>query len=454
MKKILITIVAAFMASTLPAQPTLVHEFGNTNDGTKPQCSVISDGTFLYGTAMEGGTNNFGIIYKVRPDGTGYSKLYDFDGGVNGSHPYGELLSIGTTLYGMTYDGSTGYGVLYKIKNDGTGMTKLLDFGGVNGQYPVGALFSDGTFLYGMTNSTIFKIKPDGTGYTTIHTFDGTHGTNPHGSLISDGTYLYGMTSSGGNSGSNHLGLIFRIMPDGTGFTVLYEFTGPNGDGPNGSLLLEGGKLYGYTNSGGVDNQGTIFEILPDGTGYVDLYDFHGSVGGGKPENGALVSDGTYLYGTTSGGGAHNIGTIYKIKHDGTSFTDIFDLDVTNGAFALASLFNDGTYLYGTTNSGGINSGGVVFKLGFTSAVSNVNIDQLINIYPDPSNGKFTIENTGHQNTDHRLVIFNAIGQQVYTDEHFNLQTKNIDLSNSPKGIYLLKIEGGSDNYIKKLIVQ
>ena len=63
--------------------------------------------------------------------------------------------------------------VIFKIKLDGSGYTKLLDFNGTNGQYPLGSLFYDGTYLYGTTTNggvydegIIFKIKPDGTGYT------------------------------------------------------------------------------------------------------------------------------------------------------------------------------------------------------------------------------------------------------------------------------------------------
>ncbi|MDP1746501.1 MAG: hypothetical protein Q8L90_13050, partial [Bacteroidota bacterium] len=84
-----------------------------------------------------------------------YTKLFDFEG-TNGSKPFGSLISDGTFLYGMTPLGGTGTacfggcGVIFKIKSDGTGYTKLLDFTGTtNGNIPMGSLISDGTFLYG-----------------------------------------------------------------------------------------------------------------------------------------------------------------------------------------------------------------------------------------------------------------------------------------------------------------
>src|SRR3972149_5060166 len=99
-----------------------------------------------------GGSNNMGVLFKIMPNGTGYTKLVDFTGTANGSYPYGSLISDGTFLYGMTCgNGTNDMGTVFKIKPDGTGYAKLIDFDGTNGSYPRGSLISDGTFLYGMT---------------------------------------------------------------------------------------------------------------------------------------------------------------------------------------------------------------------------------------------------------------------------------------------------------------
>src|ERR1035438_5198336 len=70
--------------------------------------------------------------------------------------------------------------------------------------------------------------------YTKLLDFNGANGKYPIGDLISDGTFLYGMAQYGGTIG---IGNIFRIKPDGTGDTLLLNFTGAsNGSYPNGSL--------------------------------------------------------------------------------------------------------------------------------------------------------------------------------------------------------------------------
>lgn len=296
-------------------------DFVGTTNGSNPYGTLISDGTFLYGMTVNGGANNFGTIFKIMPDGTGYVKLLDFAGTTNGGNPWGSLITDGTFLYGTTFvGGSNAMGTVFKIKLDGTGYAKLLDFAGLtNGRNPRGDLFFDGTYLYGMTSvggsdnfGTLFKILPSGTGYVKLLNFDSiTNGRNPMGSVISDGTYLYGMTSGSGTRSSNSFGTIFKIKTDGTSYSRLLEFDGATkGRYPYGSLVSDGTYLYGMSYNGGIDNFGTLFKIMPDGTGFAKLLDF--SVTNGQIPWGSLITVGTSLYGMTAGGGTALSGVLFK----------------------------------------------------------------------------------------------------------------------------------------------
>ncbi len=219
-----------FITVSVYAQFTKILDFTGPN-GLDPWGSLVSDATYLYGMTGSGGTNNDGVIFKILPDGSGYLKLMDFEESTSGVFAPGSLLYDGTFLFGMAESGgANNHGTLFKIRPDGTDFSKLLDFAGAsNGSSPYGSLFSDGTFLYGMTSiggannlGTIFKILPDGTGFTKLLDFNGTgNGSFPLGSLISDGTFLYGTTSGGGTSNG---GTIFKIMPNGTGYVKLLCF--------------------------------------------------------------------------------------------------------------------------------------------------------------------------------------------------------------------------------------
>jgi uncharacterized repeat protein (TIGR03803 family) len=87
---------------------------------------------------------------------------------------------------------------------------------------------------------------------------------------------LYGTTPTGG--AANH-GTVFKLDPTGHE-TVLYSFTGINGDGlfPLGSLIMDSaGNLYGTTAGGGITSTaigsdsceadgggcGTVFVLTP-----------------------------------------------------------------------------------------------------------------------------------------------------------------------------------------------
>lgn len=363
-----------------------------------------------------------GVLFKTMPDGTGYQKLIDFAGATNGRQPRGSLLSVGTFIYGMTnYGGTNDYGTIFKIKSDGTGFVKLLDFApdGISGIHPFGSLISDGTFLYGMTwrggindYGTIFKIMPDGTGYAKILDFAGvTNGSYPGVSLLFDGTFLYGMTYEGGTA---NMGTLFKIMPDGTGYLKLLDFTS-TGDGsfPYGALISDGTFLYGMTYGGGTIGWGIVFKIRPDGTGYQKLFDFAGETTGRKP-HGSLISDGTFLYGMTNQGGINDMGTVFKIMHDGTGFVKLVDFNgVTNGNSPRGSLISDGTFLYGMTKQGGINDMGVVFKYQHnTTSIQDLSDKQAGLIFPNPFYSYTTLQAINiFKNAT--LTVYNSFGQQI-----------------------------------------
>lgn len=467
-----------FQFSTLnsTAQYTKLFDFEGIN-GSKPFGSLISDGTFLYGMTPFGGTGTAcfagcGVIFKIKPDGTGYSKLLDFAGTSNGSMPFGSLISDGTFLYGMTAIGGTNnLGTIFKIKTNGTCYAKLLDFAGTtNGNIPMGSLISDGTFLYGMTQEggtnslgTLFKIKYDGTGYSKLLDFAGTtNGSSPRGSLISDGTFLYGMTLGGGTGHcTNGCGTIFKIKPDGTGYSMLLDFEGAtNGSSPDGSLIYDGTFLYGMTQVGGTNNDGVIFKIKTDGTEYSRLLDFESTTTGQYP-HGDLISNGIFLYGMTMQGRKDNCtadcGVNFKIKPNGTGYSRLQDYEGTNEQYHDGDLISDKNCFYGMSLQGGINNGGIIFKYGIETGIAENNTETDFSVYPNPSNGIFTLNFSPTKYAQDKpgkgtVIICNVLGEKIYQSEIYKLQSE-IDLSNQPSGIYFLKVKTEQGIVSKKISI-
>ena len=127
---------------------------------------------------------------------------------------------------------------------------------------------------------------------------------------------LYGTTAHGG---ANGYGTVFRVKPDGT-LTTLFSFNGTNGAYPFAGLIQgSGGILYGSTQYGGSGydgsintGYGTVLGITTNGV-LVTLGLFNGT-NGAHPVTGLVQGSDGNLYGTTSGGGSHGAGNIYRVE--------------------------------------------------------------------------------------------------------------------------------------------
>ena len=108
----------------------------------------------MYGTAGTGGRNDGGVIYRFRHDGSGFEVVHYFDEVGTGFGPYSGLTEYDGFFYGATkYGGESGNkGTLYRIKPEGTEFEKLHDFNGPNGAHPEVELLVMDNVIYGTTN--------------------------------------------------------------------------------------------------------------------------------------------------------------------------------------------------------------------------------------------------------------------------------------------------------------
>ena len=307
-----------------------------------------------------------------------FTNLHSFMGEPNdGRYPYyGALMPWGTNLYGMTDSGGSNYGgVIFRMNIDGSGYTNLFNFGGDPsiGRAPLGALTRTpgGKVFYGMTSEggiglgVVFRILLDGSGYANLHYFSGvpSDGASPCGDLTLSGTNLYGVTQYGGVSNN---GVVFRLNTDGSGYTILHHFSGgDDGANPEGALTLDGASLYGATGNGGWAGNGTIYKIQTDGSGYTLLRSLSTGLSDGSGPVGSLAMNGTQLFGVTVWGGINNSGVVFRINTDGSGYTNLhrFAGGVSDGAQPFGSPIVSGSTIYGTTRFGGGNNSGTLFKV-------------------------------------------------------------------------------------------
>jgi hypothetical protein len=90
-----------------------------------------------------------------------------------------------------------------------------------------------------------------------------------------------------------------------------------------------------------------------------------------------------------------------------------------------------------------------------TSFTEKASESTFLNFYPNPTTGKFKIQSDQNTSNKINLKIYNLLGEKIFEKSDFNPQSSNeIDLSNSPKGIYLIKINDGENRYSKKVVIE
>jgi uncharacterized repeat protein (TIGR03803 family) len=365
---------------------TTIHSFAGT-DGREPLAGLLLGGdTNFYGTTSRGGTgvtNPAGTVFRMTPAGD-VTTLYTFDFQLTGDSPYAGVIDGGDgKLYGTTRGTGAYLGNVFRV---GSGFLDLHAFSGFffgnDGSHSeAGLVLGDDGKLYGTTSDggaqnigTVFRIGTDGSGYAIVHSFTGFLGTatgaTPRGGLVKGGDgNFYGTTNGGGSSGS--FGTVFQITPMGS-VTTIHAFAGTDGSFPSGTLIrASDGKLYGTTSNGGAHGNGTVYRLATDGTGFTTLHSFDLAAGEGSGTSGVIEAGDGNFYGTTASGGASFLGTVFVVTPDGGFATKkSFAVSPSDGWSPRGSLVQgaDG-YLYGTTFSGGSGTGtcaggcGTVFKV-------------------------------------------------------------------------------------------
>ena len=340
----------------------------------------------LYGSLPISGPHKPGYAFRMNKDGSGFTNLFDwpavylaFDVGANVNRSTTKFLIEGADgrIHGTTRATGTVPGVLYRFNRDGSGFETVYTYErpttqGMNVNTPL----TQGTngILYGTArsgsesaNGTVFSVNPDGSHFTVLKTFgSAAQGENPAGVTVGSDGVLYGVMEGGGSAG---FGVIFKMNPDSSQFTVLRSFSSTGGDGRVPMApLVEGsdGALYGSTTFGGGAAAGTLFTISKTGSGYTILHRFTNSASGSNVTARLFEGADGRLYGTAVFAGPQGGGTVFALSKTGSGFTLLHSFVGTGvtlrnprGALTQGS---DGT-LYGTTTAGGSNGFGGVFKL-------------------------------------------------------------------------------------------
>jgi len=384
-------------AAATRATTSVIFSFDGSSLGGYPDSDLVMDAAGnLYGSAVEGGTANGGVVFELTSGPSGWTQtiLHNFTGELDGAEPYGGVtLDARGNVYGTAVTGGTGggceggCGVLYELTQSGGLWTENVIHtftGGADGPGPGGGVTIDASGnVFGTTPTggsfglgVIYEASPKGAGWTfrVIHPFtggrDGATGAKGRLTLDARGT-LYGVATAGGQYGS---GVAYRLAETPGGkwrLKALYQFQGePDVGFPYGALAFDAkGNLFGTSYYDGANEVGGVYELSPTPSGPWKervLYSFAGSPDGASSISGLVFDAAGNMYGTTSEGGAGK-GTIFELSPNGdgtwTESVAYSFAGAPDGAFPYDGMLGDGVgNFFGATVHGGTDDEGAVYQ--------------------------------------------------------------------------------------------
>jgi uncharacterized repeat protein (TIGR03803 family) len=256
---------------------TVLYSFTGSSDGGYPEGGLVLLNGVLYGTTTAGGTSQYGVLYSVVIK-TGVETILHSFRGNDGASPQTASLTLNkakTLLYGSTLDGgSQDNGVIFVLTIKNSKYRVIYNFtGGNDGGKPQGTLGIDPSGnLYGTTfggganqSGVVFKVVPKARTETVLHSFiGGSDGAMPDSGILWTKQGLYGTTFEGGDPNCNDgygCGSVYKVTTTGKE-TVLHRFNGSDGLFSFCGVLADAkGNLFGTTQKGGSSNNGVVWRI-------------------------------------------------------------------------------------------------------------------------------------------------------------------------------------------------
>ncbi|MBI3502382.1 MAG: T9SS type A sorting domain-containing protein [Bacteroidetes bacterium] len=397
--------------------------FGGTGAEYASSVQQTSDGGFI----IAGSTSGFGAgandVYLVKTDSNGFQQwMKAYGGTANDYASFAQQTNDGGFIVaGFTYSFSQGYDDVYILKTSSNGTlqwSKTFGSSGYDEGYSIQPTNDGGFIIGGMTTSfgagyaDMYILKTTSTGNLQwSKTFGGIQSEDASWTQqTNDGGFIIGGSTTSFGAGYHDIYLV-KTASDGS---------------------LQWSKTFG-TNDDDV-----------------------GSVDGQTNDGGFFISGGTWFY------TAQNE-DLYLVRTDANGNTGCNQTNPSTLTGVPSTIVANAGTLVTPGGIGGIpatqtDSGGATEKTFCYTGVDEIEKEDVINIYPNPTSGIFTIQIGSQQSAvgnEYKTEIYNVFGEKVTQSVIPNaVRNLTIDISNQPQGIYFLQVKTAEGTAVKKIIVQ
>jgi len=157
----------------------------------------------------------------------------------------------------------------------------------------------------------------------------------------------------------------------------------------------------------------------------------------------------------SSNGNTYTLDALFSYSTDGITWSDAFD-DLISGNISANGggtlYFHVAPYFAGETGTYLLD---MAINRTLITGANEVELSNSVMLYPNPSNGKVTLDFTGIAQNVTQINILNIQGQSIYTkSQPKNQYINQLDLSDYPEGIYTIQFQTLTGVLNKKLILK
>jgi uncharacterized repeat protein (TIGR03803 family) len=335
---------------------TVQKDFDGISGATPVSGLLLASDNKLYGTTLEGGANDKGVLFSFDPETKIFSKILDFDGVSKGAYPVGHLSQVNNgKLYGTTTrGGNSNHGIVFTLDISSQTYTKIFDFNqNTDGSYPHSLTYDGNDKLYGITGNTdpprypfksiIFEIDITTNVFTIKESLDNYESRSPL--FIGNNNRAY---AAGENKLYEFEFPSFQLLSAKNISDSDYDFSFKITDiTTEGKILgFSGNSLFAY------DPETTVLNLFTGHFGLFGRYD------------GFSESESGNLYAAIANSQDGGIGLLVRLnRHDYSAETLTYFNVFENGAIPVNLVKGLGNYLTGTTTRGGRYGKGVLYSV-------------------------------------------------------------------------------------------